>query len=199
MDLSKLPKMSDTRQAETDRQRQAAELQADQPQPPAPPVADYQSARVVAMEAGSGGGWISIVVGVLLILFQPRFWQWVAHKLFGSSFTWTFSDVDGSPLPYEKTVFFPGDLAVSLFAMALVVEGIVQLIAPRSRPAIWFSLLIVGAATALNLLFLGYMLARGQGLQLFSAIAVVIGIFMVVQQWQMLFGPRRRYLIVEEQ
>jgi hypothetical protein len=149
------------------------------------------------VDAG-GSGWISLIVGVLLILFMPRFWQWTFHKLFGTAFTWTFSNADGSPLAYEKSLFFLGDVAVAAFALAMVVEGGMLLLAPRSRAASWFSLLLVGAATLLNLGFLIYMIARGQGLQLFSTLAVIIGAFMCVQQWQMLTGPRRRYLLVEE-
>ena len=206
MDLSKLPKMSDTRRAEGERLREQnaapvppADTDAGQSGAPAsdrPPAVDYAGSRPVALEAGPSA-WVSLIVGVVLLLFMPRWWQWLLHKTVGTAFTWTFTNADGSPLAYEDSVFFWGDLAVALFALALLVEGLALAFASGSKLAMGVVLGVVAAATALNLVYLVYMVATGYGVQLFSTLAVIFGVFMCVQQWQLLAGPRRRYLIVE--
>lgn len=199
MDLSKLPKMSDTRRAEAD--RQSAHPSAGLPvqiEQAGDPGSQPLPGRVVAVDAG-GSGWISLIVGVLLILFKPQWWLWLFHTLFGTSFTPpVITDEQGAPLAYERSVFFPGDMAIALFALALLVEGVVLLSMAQRRNVIWLSVVIVAAATLFNLGYLAYMISKGYGLQLFSTLAVLFGAFMCVQQWQMLTGPRRRYLLVEE-
>lgn len=214
MDLSKLPRMSDTRKAESERTRDEADAPAEAaPEEQRVPFSaesvgvsrqehdhplQYAPGRVVAVDAGSGA-WISLIVGALLILFMPRWWLWLSHKLLGTGFTPPIiTDEQGAPLAYEKSVFFPGEMAVALFALALLVEGVVLMSMAHRRGAIWFSLIIVAAATLFNLGYLGYMISKGYGIQLFSTLAVLFGAFMCVQQWQLLRGPRRKYLLVEE-
>lgn len=207
MDLSKLPKMSDTRRAKVERMREpqssglpvSEEPPAVPPDNPARPPSDspkYDGSQVIAADA-SAGAWMSLIVGLLLVLFMPRWWQWIAHRSFGANFTWTFTNPDGSPLAYEHSVFFWGDLAITLFAVALLVEGVALLLTAGSRASIWFTLAVVSMATIVNLGYLVYMFARGYGIQLPSALASAFGVFMCVQQWQLLHAPRRRYRLVE--
>ena len=198
MDLSKLPKMSDTRRAEADRQAEAPPNAA----VPAAPAGFGEAgmpprpARVVQVESG-GSGWISLIVGGLVVLLWPRLWQWIAHKLFGTSFS-PFLDPAGNVVSYTQTPAFWSDLAIGLFGVALLVEGVVLLWAAAWRAAIWLSLVIVASATVFNLGYVVWSLSSGYATPIFSLLAVIFGAFMCVQQWQLLQGPRRRYLLIEE-
>lgn len=213
MDLSKLPRMSDTRKAESQRTRDHSEAPPEAaPEEQRVPFSaesvgvsrrehdhplQHVPGRVVAVDAGSGA-WISMIVAALLILFMPRFWQWLSHRAFGTSFAPFIDPVTGGMVPYTQTLAFWSDSAVALFALALLIEGLVLFFALKYRAALWSSLVIVAAATLLNLGFLFYAMTHNYGLQLFSTLAVLFGAFMCVQQWQLLHGPRRRYLLVEE-
>ena len=197
MDLSKLPKMSDTRRAEADRQGQAPPPSSSAPLPAAdaaspPPYAG----RVVAVDAG-GSGWISLIIGLVMMLFWPRLWKWVSHVLFGTNFA-PYVDAAGNVVLYTQTLDFWSDLAIGLFSVALLVEGVVLLWAAGSRTAVWISLVIIGAATLFNLGYVAITMSRGYAMPFVSLLAVIFGVFMCVQQWQLLHGPRRRYLLVEE-
>jgi hypothetical protein len=196
MDLSKLPKMSDTRRAEAERQGQSPAPPMPNPLAASGPTPAVPAGRVVAVDAG-GSGWISLIVGLLVMLFWPRLWTWISHKLFGTSFA-PYQDAAGNLVPYTQTPDFWSDLAIGLFAVALIVEGIVLLWAATSRLAVWASLVIIAGATLFNLGFVVSSLSRGYAIPIVSALAVVFGAFMCIQQWQLLHGPRRRYLIVEE-
>lgn len=199
MDLSKLPRMSDTRKAQSER-------------PPAsdapahPPVAQevsasqhpaaYPGGRVVAVDAGPSG-WVSLIVGILLVLFWPRLWQWLAHELLSTSFA-PYLDPAGNTVSYLSTNDFWSDLGIALYAVALILDGIVLIWISTSRPALWTAFGVLVLAIAFNIGYFIYSLAQGLGLPMVSVLAVIFGIFMCHQQWQILKGPRRRYLLVEE-
>ena len=199
MDLSKLPKMSDTRKAEAQRQTQP-QAQIDPAAAPdaasGPPILPYASGRVVSVDAGPSG-WISLIVGILLILFWPRLWQWIAHKLFGSDFA-PFIDAAGNTVSYLSTTAFWSDLAIALYAVSLVLDGVVLIWISRSRLALWAALFVLALAILFNLGYFIYSMAQGLGLPMISVLAVIFGIFMCHQQWQVLKGPKRRYLLIEE-
>ena len=121
MDLSKLPKLSETPRPDVEQSPEPA---------PLPYAADYH-------QAGSGGEiWLSIALGLILLFMSPRFLQYVISR---STFPqkWKFNDAQGNPLTYTQTVFFWGDLALMLFAVVLIVEGIVLALGRRRilRPA----------------------------------------------------------------
>jgi hypothetical protein len=177
MDISKLPRMSET---------------GKHAPPPAPPhdrkgedVAVERVYRREDVHSTGAEAWISIAVGVILILLAPRIWQYVLSRLFGTAFTWTFSDAQGNPLPYTQSVFFWGDFAMALFAIVLIVEGII--VGFTRRPA--FVVLALGLTVLTTLLNLGYMvwmIQGGYGLQIMSAFAVAFGVYIAIYQKRML-------------
>lgn len=200
MDLSKLPRMSDTRRGEVQRLEEQKAATSDRPPATADAIRDtdrggIEYGRPVAVDVGAGS-WISIIVGALLILLAPRFWQYLLHLAFGTSFA-PFIDAAGNTVPYPQTLAFWGDLAIALFAVALLFEGVVLMALATHRAAIWASLVVVALATLVNLGYLIYAGSQGYTREVFSILAVLFGAFMCYQQWQLLFARRRRYLIVE--
>src|SRR5262249_27126971 len=155
---------------------QQADPQPEQVPPQATPLAYRQAAP--APPAGADV-WISIAIGALIQLMSTRFWSYVFFKLFGSEFTWTFSDPNGAPITYPQTVFFLGDLAMVLFGLVLMVEGAVFIFS-RSLPLLMAALVLTVLATAFNLVYLIGMMAQGYGLQLMSALAVIFGIYIAL-------------------
>ena len=127
----------------------------------------------------------SMIIGLFLILILPRIWQ---IELFHNQ-SFTFSDEVGNPLPYRDTVFFPGDLVMALFSVALIVEGLVLLFRrSRAMLAICFALIVL--ATLSNLAFLIYMMQKQYGFQIYSGLATVIGLYIAVHQWTQLRAMR---------
>src|SRR3954467_10313784 len=109
MDLSKLPKLSETPKPPP--QEPTPARPADPP-PPEP--------TSVGLEA-----WISIAVGAFLLLIYPRFLQWLSHRLFGTHFN-PFVDNAGNIVPYSQVPEFWGDLGPVLFGVVLILEGLVM-------------------------------------------------------------------------
>ena len=180
MDMSKLPRLSDTqRQQEAHTAAVGASPAPPQPQPAAP-------VPVQRDEGVGADAWISIAIGVILLLMNSRFWQ---YFLFRSRFTWTFNDAQGNPLEYPQTVFFWGDAAMFAFAIVLIVEGLV--LAFARRPAmIAVALSLTVLATVLNLGYVVMMMGQGFGLQFMSALAVAFGVYIAMSQWRMLTQMR---------
>ena len=124
---------------------------------------------------------LSIVIGVFLIFMLPRIWQ----IMLGNSGGWSFSDPNGNPLPYTKTVYFPGDVAMALFSVALIVEGAVLLVR-RTRPFLSICFAVTVLATLSNLAYVIYMMQAGYGFQMFSGLAVAIGVYIAGYEWSLL-------------
>jgi hypothetical protein len=174
MDLSKLPKLSNTQPA-ADRSPDGPDASASVPPAirPAPPQFAF----------GGAEAWISIAVGVILLLMSPRLLQYVSSQLFGTQFTWTFSDHTGQPISYTQSVYLWGDLALTLFALVLIVEGI--LLAWVRRPAVVLAAMVLTIlVTLFNLIYLVMMLPN-YGLQIMSAFAVAFGVYIALHQWRM--------------
>jgi hypothetical protein len=182
MDMSKLPRMSQS------------------PAPPPPPVSDQPSTtspdalNYESRLADTGGStaaeaWISIAIGAILMLMSPRIWQYLFSSADAFAQKWTFSDTSGAPLPYTKSVFFWGDLAITTFALVLVIEGLVLAFA-RTRPLVLIALLFTVITVALNLVYLIAMMNMGYGLQILSALAVAFGVYIALFEWRLLQALR---------
>jgi hypothetical protein len=199
MDISKLPRMSETsKHAPPPPPPPPPPTTTTTPQQPASPVVNANQtqheprdgippARYAYDNIPSSGAeaWISIAVGVILTLMAPRIWQYTLSQLFGTSFTWTFSDAAGNPLPYTKSVFFWGDLAMALFAVVLVVEGVALGFA-RRRVLVAIALVLTVLTTLFNLGYIAWMMQGGYGLQIMSALAVAFGVYIAIYQKRML-------------
>lgn len=170
MDLSKLPKLS-----------------GDRPEVPPPPAAESPDAPYVVpyyakREANPAEAWLSIAIGLIMLLLSPRIFQYlISPSTFAQK--WTFNDGKGNPLAYTQTVYFWGDVCLTLFALSLIFEGLVL---GFTRRQIWLiaSILFTAMATLMNGGYVGYMMFAGYGLQMFSALAVAFGVYAVIVLWQ---------------
>jgi hypothetical protein len=183
MDLSKLPKLSQTNKADSPglTDEPPADTGVDSPAVNAlPEIAPTRQPFSAPLAAASMADiWISFAVGGILLLMAPRLLQYVFAR---STFGWTFTDEQGNPLPYIKSLFFWGDLALTSFAFVLIAEGIVLLLGR------WLVLLmtlfaLTSAVTALNAIYVVVMLQRGYGVQLFSVLAAGFGVYIAILQW----------------
>lgn len=179
MDLSKLPKLSNTPAPPPE-----VPASSDPANPPRPDIlARYEQ----PVAAGRGAeAWISIGVGVILLFAFPNFTLWWIHVVFHTkppAFLPITDAMTGAEIPYPKSVFFWSDLCVDLFAYALVVEGI-ALVFARRPGMVMFALAVTAAAVLLNLYYM--IRSFGEGFPLVSAIAVVFGGYMGFYQWRLL-------------
>ena len=171
MDLSKLPKMSNT------------------PTPP-PPQATPETApqRAATVSASSAAdAWISIAIGAIFLFMFPRFLQWLASRTMGTSFN-EFLNSDGVVVPYQTLPEFWSDLGPTTFAIVLIIDGLVMGFARRpAMIAIAFGLTV--ATVVFNLIWLvgSY---SSHGFALISALAVAFGGYLASYQWQLMKALR---------
>ena len=182
MDHSKLPKLS-----------------GDQPQQPVPnqtpgedvPVAaghlrDVPSAADYGRVPPSGGAeaWVSIGIAAILLFMNPQFIKYLLGQPINTAL-----DLNGQPRAYVGSFVFMSDLSITLFAIALILEGMMYAFVRRANAVVGV-MGFTGVATVANLYYLitSY---RHFGLPLISAFAVVFGVYMLMNQWR-LFQLLRR-------
>jgi hypothetical protein len=132
------------------------------------------------VEAGAEA-WISIALGALLLFLAPRLIQYIASP---STFTWTFTEESGAPLPNMKSVYFWGDVALASFAVVLILDGLVVMLGRRPRLVLAAFVLTV-ITTILNVFFVGMMMSKGYGFQLMAAIAIIFGGYIAAYQYRL--------------
>jgi hypothetical protein len=180
MDMSKLPRMSQS--------PAPPPAATDDPQATGPTL-NYNSGVPDATSSTAAEAWISIAIGIILLLISPRIWQYLfSPGTFDQK--WTFSDASGSPLAYPKSVFFWGDLAITAFALVLIIEGLVLAFA-RKPAFILIAFLFTVLTVGLNLVYLVTMMSQGYGLQLLSALAVAFGVYIALFEWRLLATLKR--------
>lgn len=112
-----------------------------------------------------------------MLYLYPRFLQWLSHSLFGTAFS-PFM-LNGREVPYRQVPEFWLDLGVTVFAAAMVVEGLVLLSLRRVRAALFLAVGVTAVSVVLNLAVV--IMQPGSGFPLVSAIAVLVGIWAGVQ------------------
>ena len=184
MDLSKLPRMSQT--------PAPPPPAADDPAAPPPPIATAAAAHVpeYGYEPSTGPmaeAWISLAIGVILLLmfFRPIEYLLTSKQSFEQRYT--FSNADGSPLTYTQTVFFFGDVAIVSFALVLIIDGLILF--TRKPKLIAAALAFTVITVLLNLAYVVRMM-NGYGLQFASALAVAFGVYIAIFQWKLLQSLR---------
>jgi len=181
MDISKLPKLSQTPAPPQGQATNDAPTQA---------TMDYRAPSTPVATILSGWGpeaWISIGLGLILLLVYPHFVQWAAYAIFHThqpSFL-PITDSNNQEVPYPKSIFFLSDLCVSVFAFALMFEGVVLLFARGAR-AVLLAFVVTCAAVALNLFYVVDSFATDQGFALVSGVAVLVGGYMAMYQWRLI-------------
>ena len=201
MDLSKLPKLSQTKE-------EALVSNEPDPTPPAPkgdfcracgsPLrtsarfcdacgAPTPRASTGRIEVGADA-WMSIAMGVILLLMNPTMIKYVSSKLFGTEFA-PFSLSDGTQVPYPKVYpqFF-SDLCTTLFALVLIIESVAMVVVGKAW-VLWVAFVTTVVVVLLNLTYI--IMTMGQfGLPIISVIAVAFGVYIAIQQWAMLRALR---------
>lgn len=214
MDLSKLPRLSQTEQPPPPAAPVAAPPAArptagEPPAPQQPPLAQPTPAeqeRVVYVEHVAPGGpeaWISMAMGMLFLLMIPHTLTYASSKLFGTTFApWPDPTqpypakcdfklfTDGTKIFYRDSPDFWSDLFVTCFAVVLIFDGLIILWV-RKR------LLIMAAFTMtilVVLLNLGYLIkSMSGGLAMLSAVAVTYGVYIAIFQWRLLDMLKQRH------
>jgi hypothetical protein len=183
MDMSKLPKLSGDQPPRPTpipdaAPRDGAPVPADNP--PYAERSDYRTAPT----AGGAEAWISIGIAAILLFLTPGLLIFLSGGNPG-----TVTDFDGQPMRYVDSIFFQRDLAVTLFAIALILEGLI-LAFIRNAPAVMAVMIFTAIATVVNLV---YVLStfRAYGIHLVCAFAVVFGVYMVINEWKLYQQLRR--------
>ncbi len=165
MDISKLPKLSET------------------PKPPEsvePPTETPKALPYAPQLPASVGGeaWISLAFGILLILWQQNLLRWITGRDAPQAVL-----ADGTLISYTQSFFFLNDLGLAAFGFALILNGLTLLV---GRPlVILFGLLAMVGSCVLN----GYTLVRlypAMGLQWFPAIALIMSVYTAIYQWKLI-------------
>lgn len=189
MDLSKLPKMSETARAERERQQAAG---ATPPATGTPPIDDH--ARSSATDPIVGAEvWISVALGLLFVWVGwtfPRYLATVARgETFHTNVNWTAGPNAGQEVSYWDLQGYTAwtDAGVFLFGLALLADGWMLLVAARGIQRrvwlVWLALGITVLATAFNLVTALLVFSTGT-LPLMSLLAVAFGAYMAVYQWR---------------
>jgi hypothetical protein len=173
MDLSKLPKLSQTPKPPEENPPQQSE----------PPGQRTGDPRVARMMAGPEA-WIGLAIGLILLLMQQRFLGFVFRRDIG-----TFLDEKGQTIAYTQTIFFLNDVGLAVFGVALMLDGVLLLAAKPWSVAL--GLVVTVIACVLNL-YTVVRLYSGYGLQVLPALAVAFGVYTAMFQWKVMLSLRGR-------
>jgi hypothetical protein len=184
MDLSKLPKMSQT-----------PAPPPGEPTPQAEPPRDDR-ADIAHVDAGVGGMvWVSVILGALCIWLGRRFPSYLMAKLSGKDFhtntNWVSGPKSGQEVGYWELSGLTAwtEASIFLFGLALILEALaLWVISSKIGGKKFFlsiSLLVVVIATVFNLYTAVRVMGEG-ALPLMSGVAVAMGGYMAMYQWKLL-------------
>jgi hypothetical protein len=180
MDISKLPKLSKTSES------QSPPVTPDSTEP-AIPVAKINYA-VMPTSIGWAEAWISIALGVLLLFIFPNTIRYL-HSPADFEQNNPVTDAQNNTIHYPQSVFFWTDLGVTVFAAALVLEGI-ALTAARKVGPLWIAFVVTVLAAIFNVI----VIAHAQpiiGFPIFCGVGVVILGYMAFTQWRLISALRK--------
>ena len=181
MDLSKLPKLSDTPAPATPTAQEAAREHV-------PDDRREDKSHSVGAEV-----WLSAIIGLVFLLLGRRFAQYIASVMSGKTFStgvdWVLGPKQGTPVSYPELQGYVmyTEASMFFFGLALLFEAAMLAVihSPRAkfkRPMIMFALLVAFMATALNLI-VSLMLFTTGVLPLFSLLAVAFGGYILMHEW----------------
>jgi hypothetical protein len=190
MDLSKLPKFSQSPPPPAEEKADAATEQSAMP-PAAIPV-DYGHSPSPGIGAEV---WISVIIGLIFLMIGWNFARYTGCVLTGQVYhtnvNWTAGPKAGSEVKYtelEGSVFW-NDSAMFLFGLALVMEAAVLLAvhanARFAKPLIAAGWFLAFFATAYNVVVAAILFQAGV-MPLMSLLAVAFGGYMAMYLWKML-------------
>jgi hypothetical protein len=174
MDLSKLPKLSKTGES--------------QPPPASPDIpAPINRTPAQSPPMGLAEAWISIGLGILLLIIFPNTIKFISSP---DAFQQNnpITGADGNAIPYIKSIIFWTDLGITVFAAALIVEGIVLAIARKAGPVI-FAFAVTVAAALFNVI----VIIRAEpinGFPIVCGLGVLLLGYMALTQWRIIAALR---------
>jgi hypothetical protein len=169
MDMSKLPKLSETPKPPDN----SAPPPPPPEQPPSPRPVEYAGEMPPSVGAEA---WISIAIGLLVLLMTSRFFTGAAGS--------TFANAQGQSLRYVETIFFTHDLGLVIFGFALIIDGVLLFVA-RSW-AVTLGLVIAVVAALANVYTIVRSSQLSMGFQIMPALAFVIAVYIAIHQWKVL-------------
>jgi hypothetical protein len=171
MDLSKLPKLSKTGQSPPG---------SEQTEPVRPPL---ECAGRILPAVGLAEAWISIALGVLLLFLYPNTLSYL-HSPVVFEQNNSVTDAQGNTIPYTKSAYFWTDLGVTVFAIALIVEGIVLAAARKIAPLI-FAFCLTSLAAVFNVVVIAHAYPL-IGFPAVCGIGVAVLGYMALTQWRLI-------------
>lgn len=193
MDISKLPRMSETgKHAPPPASADQAEARPDVERHPS----DVEHRAVEPVRVGIGGEvWMSLIIGLILMMAGWTFARWAIAKMTGQAFhtnvKWTAGPKAGQEVDYFELQGFTAwtDMGLFLFGLALVLEAaMLAVVYSRAGGKVvltMLALLVTVLATALNLFVAAKLLGIGI-MPLMSALAVAFGGYMIMYEWRLL-------------
>ena len=183
MDLSKLPKLSESAPPPAPSQQPA----------PAPSPVDYAHRPDIGTSIGAEV-WISLIIGLIFIMLGFNFARYLVTTASGRTYhtgiNWVEGEREGTEVAYPQLQgdVIWNDSALFLFGVALLLEAAVLLVAGTSltlkRPLVGVAAFIAAAATLINLIAAGKMFSDGI-MPLVSLMAVAFGGYMAAYQWKL--------------
>jgi hypothetical protein len=193
MDVSKLPRLSETKPAEP------AQPPADAPVPPAPlppPPSPASHPSDYRRDSGGIAGaeiWFSIIVGLILVLYTAHFGKFLIASATGQPYhtgvEWNTGPNEGREVPYlelEGGTFF-SDSSLFLFGLALLIGGAAQFagLVSHNRVFAWISLGFLLLATVYCAVAVAVLFQKGVT-PLMSLLCVGLGGYGVFYEWSAL-------------
>ncbi|HVT88654.1 MAG TPA: hypothetical protein VHD56_07380 [Tepidisphaeraceae bacterium] len=180
MDLSKLPKLSET------------PSQVPPPQQPDSP----QVAQVSSVQGGTGSqAWLSLILGIVFMMMGWSFARFMIAKLTGQPFhtgaVWQIGEKAGQEVDYFELSGYTAftDTAIFLFGLATLLEGIILACVSRNTPGtralVGSVLLLTAGMTLFNVVVAGLLISSGFQ-PIMSFLVIAFGGWMTMYEWQLL-------------
>ena len=183
MDLSKLPKLSNTGAVQPS-------PTVTTPTPAEPLQVNAVEVRYVpaASSIGFAEAWISMAIGLLLLFIFPNT---IHYVLSPANFNQNnpVTDGQGNTLSYVQSGFFWTDLGVTVFAAALILEGI-ALAALRKPALLWIAFAVTVAAGLFNVGVIIHVQAL-TGFPIICGAGVAVLGYMAFTQWRLIAALRK--------
>jgi len=100
------------------------------------------------------------------------------------------TDAQGNSIAYTQSVFFWSDLGITVFAGALLIEGIV-LAAARKVGPLYFALVLTVLAAIFNVFAEWYYYSIIKQFHIVCAVGVVVLGYMAMTQWRLIAALRK--------
>jgi len=197
MDMSKLPRLSNTQESQNQQQTAGDPAPAPRAQAPVP----VTSAQVDPATFGSAEVWLSAVLGVAFMYFGRTFGSYLLARLRGQEYdthvTWLEGDRAGQMVKYWELSGFTAltDAGIFLFGLTMVVEAVamiaIQRMGTRGARFVALAFAVTVIATVFNLFVVMRLFSAGIT-PMISLLAVAFGGYIAMYQWQWLKSLRAR-------